>query len=166
MILRVAGEEVMIDEKNYEYLKNIKWEIHVVGTHSKIKYCRASKANMNGIFKRKYMHRLIMNANDKKEIDHINHNGLDNRKINLREVCHRENMMNKSLKHPMIKMYLLKNELHGVRKVSHNSKNKWNAYINAGVNGKRKHIGYFKTRREAMNKRKEYEIKLLKEDER
>lgn len=40
------------------------------------------------------MHRLIMNAKSNQEIDHINHNGLDNRKINLRFVTRSQNMAN------------------------------------------------------------------------
>lgn len=41
------------------------------------------------------MHRIIMNLFDRNLfIDHINHNGLDNRKCNLRIVTNRQNHMN------------------------------------------------------------------------
>jgi len=40
------------------------------------------------------MHRFIMGDPKGKEIDHINGNGLDNQKKNLRIVNHQENMMN------------------------------------------------------------------------
>jgi hypothetical protein len=40
------------------------------------------------------MHRFIMGDPEGKEIDHINGNGLDNRKENLRIVSHQENMIN------------------------------------------------------------------------
>ncbi len=42
--------------------------------------------------KQVYMHRVIMGNPPGKEIDHINHNGLDNRKRNLRICQHRENL--------------------------------------------------------------------------
>jgi hypothetical protein len=41
-----------------------------------------------------YMHRVIMGAADGLEIDHKNHNGLDNRRANLRECTHRQNRQN------------------------------------------------------------------------
>lgn len=44
------------------------------------------------------MHRLIMNAPDTKHVDHINGNGLDNRKRNLRLCTRNENLQN-SKKH-------------------------------------------------------------------
>jgi len=41
------------------------------------------------------MHRVIMSPPIDKVIDHINHNGLDNRKINLRICSNRENLLNR-----------------------------------------------------------------------
>ena len=46
-------------------------------------------------YKTTFFHRLIMNASDGKDIDHVNHNTLDNRKSNLREVTHAENTWNR-----------------------------------------------------------------------
>ncbi len=42
-----------------------------------------------------FMHRQIMNAQPGQEIDHINHDGLDNRKRNLRFCTHAQNMQNR-----------------------------------------------------------------------
>ena len=43
---------------------------------------------------KKYIHRLITNANKGQEVDHINHNTLDNRRCNLKVVSHKENRLN------------------------------------------------------------------------
>jgi len=40
------------------------------------------------------MHRLIMNAKDGESVDHIDHNGLNNQKSNLRICTHQENLLN------------------------------------------------------------------------
>lgn len=42
------------------------------------------------------MHRLIMNAPKGMEVDHLNGDGLDNRKINLRICSHSENTKNRT----------------------------------------------------------------------
>ena len=43
------------------------------------------------------MHRFVMNAPPNTELDHINGNGLDNRKENLRFTTHKENLRNRRL---------------------------------------------------------------------
>jgi len=74
------------------------------------------------------MHRLITNAPDDMQVDHINHDGLDNRRENLRIVTHRGNQQNRINKNPL--GYL------GVRKIS---KNRYEARIR--INGKQISLG-------------------------
>jgi hypothetical protein len=73
-------------------------------------------------------------------IDHINHNGLDNRKANLRIATQADNSRN--ARYPKV------NTSSKYRGVWYNKrKNRWRAVI--GINNKRKHIGYFHNELEA-----------------
>ena len=102
----------------------------------------------------KYIHRLVaeaflLNPLNKRCTDHINRCRTDNNLLNLRWSTHSENQMNKSMQ---------KNNTSDVVGVSfHNKMNKWESYIN--VNGKRKHLGYFKEKAEAIEARKQAELK-------
>lgn len=69
-------------------------------------------------------------------IDHINHNGEDNRWCNLRDVSQQENLFNKGL---------MGNNTSGITGIRFRKEyNKWYAFI--GVDGKQKHLGSFETR--------------------
>jgi len=72
----------IIDVEDINKIKNYKWSLSSG-------YARTS---INGITLR--MHTLLMNPPKDKQIDHINHNGLDNRKNNLRILTQKENMKN------------------------------------------------------------------------
>ena len=124
-IILAKGYVALIDDEDYELVSKYKWYFHNNG------YARTSHGKT-------YMHRLIMNVNDKSiEIDHINHNKLDNRKENLRKCSHYENMKNK-------KMH--KNNTSGVIGVS-KDKNKWRSQIQ--VSGKTIFLGRFESIDEA-----------------
>jgi len=69
------------------------------------------------------MHRLILNVPENMQVDHINGNGLDNRKNNLRVCTSIENMRN---------MPLRKDTISGFKGVFWDSQsNKWQAQIYA-----------------------------------
>lgn len=55
-------------------------------------YARTVKM-VDGEQKYLYMHQVIMGVDAGREIDHIDGNGLNNRRSNLRHVTHSENMM-------------------------------------------------------------------------
>lgn len=74
-----SGEMVKIDEEDYEIIKNYKWRLNKT---KKYKYAVAYKLKSKN--KTVVMHRLIMKATKRQMIDHINGDGLDNRKLNLR----------------------------------------------------------------------------------
>jgi hypothetical protein len=81
-----------------------------------------------------------MNTPEGMFVDHINHNGLDNRKANLRFATRAENNRNVRC--------LKKNKSSRYRGVYHDKKyKKWRAHIS--VNNKKRHLGYFKDEKEA-----------------
>ena len=90
---KTIGTRVMIiDDEDYDIIKNLKIILNrnsgnTIYAYSKIK----KKVDKKWIFdKNLHVHRLIMGLdiykNDKRIINHINGNGLDNRKCNL-EIC-------------------------------------------------------------------------------
>lgn len=100
------------------------------------------------------LHRLVMKENDpKKIIDHINHNTLDNRKINLRIVTSQQNSMNHKI---------FRNNSSGITGVRYSSlNNKWLARIT--YNYKDILLGEFDDFEDAVIARKNAEIKYYKE---
>jgi len=86
------GKVALVDDEDYGYLNKWKWHVHKVGN---IYYA------VRNVYKPKqrkiHMHRVILNATDGVEVDHINSNGLDNQKLNLRLCTRSENMRNQRL---------------------------------------------------------------------
>ena len=81
------SKETFIDSEDYEKIKSYNWYYHSSGY-------AACKQKINNIWKTILLHRVIMNCPNNKQIDHINGNGLDNRKENLRICTHAENGRN------------------------------------------------------------------------
>lgn len=77
-----------VDDEDYIWLNQWKW-CATANNHG-IYY--AVRCIGNNKFVR--MHRLIMQATERQEIDHRNGNGLDNQKDNLRFCTHSQNMFN------------------------------------------------------------------------
>lgn len=126
----------IVDDEDYEYLNQWKWML------------RRDKNNLyvvRGVWVNNkveiiLMHRLIMNCPKDMEIDHINHNGLDNRRYNLRICTHAQNCQNR-------KPY--KNKLSKHKGVTwRKDSKKWKAQIR--FNGKQMSIGSYITESEAI----------------
>ena len=78
----------IIDNEFYDTVKEYKW--YAVEKH-KTFYAKTGRAPYGF-----YLHHLILGCPlNNLEIDHINHNGLDNRLSNLRIITHRQNLSNK-----------------------------------------------------------------------
>jgi len=83
------GKVALVDDDDYERIKNIKFYTH---HHCNKWYARCSTDQD----KKAYLHTLLLNPNINKVCDHINGDGLDNRRCNLRIVTVSQNLMNSS----------------------------------------------------------------------
>ena len=136
LIPLTRGAFAKVDNEDFEKVKDINWSLYGRG------YACGNKA---------VLHRLIMNNPKGFDVDHINHDKLDNRKFNLRICTRRENNINRKTLSILTKTSLYK----GV--CWDKSRNKWRA--NVGYNGKKIHLGRFENELEAAkaydNKAKE-----------
>ena len=88
------GEKtVLIDDEDWPHVSRHTWGVHIFGGNLNRPYITAQ------LWRDKkqstlLLHRLIMNCPKDKIVDHINHNTLDNRKINLRICTRAENSYN------------------------------------------------------------------------
>ena len=119
-----------VDVADYERLMAIRWHADK-GNHTF--YARGT---LEG--KRISMHRFIMNPPEDMVIDHIDGNGLNNTRANLRICTHIQNLYNSR---PVKGTSAYK----GV--YWNGEKRKWNAQIR--YNGRHIHIGYFDSEKEA-----------------
>jgi len=88
------GQVAIVDDEDYEWLSKHKW--HAVKDGNTY-YARRQTRLSNGKQRPVLMHREILGLcyGDKREVDHINHNGLDNRRENIRPVSREGNAFNR-----------------------------------------------------------------------
>ena len=125
------GKYALVDQDDFERLNKHKWHV--------CKSANTFYARRTIYVGKKYisimMHREVINPPDNLFVDHINHNGLDNRKANLRPVTCAQNNYNK--------IYFRKSQSSKYKGVSwKKQKKKWAVIIS--YNCKNKFIGYFK----------------------
>jgi len=128
LILLTQNKFTIIDDEDYKLISDYKW-------------CVSKKRN-NTFYavtntkerKRLYLHRLIMEANKGDEIDHVNHDTLDNRKTNLRFVNPSQQQWNRSKRRNKVT-----SKYKGVS--WYKRYNKWHSKIM--FHGKTIHLGYF-----------------------
>ncbi|WP_124115311.1 HNH endonuclease signature motif containing protein [Paenibacillus xylanexedens] len=85
-IILSTGEVCLVDDDDYDYLNQWKWYCDL-GYALKMQNDGEKRINIR-------MHRLITDCPSGLEVDHINHNRLDNRKKNLRICTSKENSRN------------------------------------------------------------------------
>lgn len=94
-ILLTQGQFALVDDEDFEYLSKWKWYAH--RRSSRYTYYAMRNDYTNGK-KQIRMHNAIAlkyGINDYEELDHIDRNGLNNQKTNLRTVTRGENNFNR-----------------------------------------------------------------------
>ena len=135
--LKNTDKSALIDDKDIPKTYGRNWFLSTAGV-----------ATSNGRGKTLLLHRLITNCPSKLVVDHINHNTLDNRSINLRICTQSQNIMNR--RKP-------KNNTSGFKGVVwFKPVKKWQVCVRAY--GKKYCVGYFKNKIQAA---KAYDAKIL-----
>lgn len=128
MILKLINNlQTIIDDDDFDKVAMYKWNL--------VKGYLATR--INGTFVS--LHRLISNAPNNLQVDHINGNTLDNRKCNLRFCSNQQNSFNRPKNRVSTSNYK------GVSWFKRD--NKWRARI--AYNGRQIHLGYFNNEKEA-----------------
>lgn len=98
----VLTGSIIIDKEDYDLIKDYQW--HIENSRKGLQYGQASTCSKLPT-KTIRIHRLLIpNAI---QIDHINHNGLDNRRVNIRACNNRENNCNKIFLKNHLKVVIL-----------------------------------------------------------
>ena len=153
---RIEQEHAVIELTNQQGLVQCEAIVDIIDLQRVLDYGRwwkASKSNSWTLYAssdgkketgRVKMHRLVMQAQGKLQVDHINGNGLDNRRDNLRFVTQTENQQNRPRANK-------NNSSSGTKNVYfHKASGRWVVLI--VVEGKRWSGGYFVTQAEAEAK--------------
>ena len=92
---KYKNQKCVIDTDDYDKIKKYNWSIHK-GLKDKCFYA-ISHDKINGKYTTIKLHRLIMNVESHKNVDHKDFNGLNNVKTNLRICTPTENMRNRRM---------------------------------------------------------------------
>lgn len=86
LIIKYCNKEIkiLIDEE----------DISIIERYKTAKLCRDGYVYLSRNNKLYALHRVVVNCPNDKCVDHINHNKLDNRKVNLRICTYSENSLN------------------------------------------------------------------------
>ena len=138
IIQLTQGKYALVDTSDYEMLSKRKW--HLFKADWGGLYATAHHTKPNGKVTQIRMHRLIMNAKPEQIIDHINGDGLDNRKSNLRFCTQSQNRANTKRVGGLSKfrgVYYNKTSKKWASQISLNNKKKWIGYFNTEVEAAR-----------------------------
>jgi hypothetical protein len=134
------GYVAIVDDEDYEWLSQMSWCAREDDRGYVYAYRHGKRKD--GSTETILMHRLITGAKKGEEIDHDNHNTLDNQRGNLKLGNHQQNSFNQRTrlnKGSHFKGTSLKHDIHRTKN--------WRAYI--VINGKQISLGVFSAEEEA-----------------
>jgi len=140
-ILLNNGMQALVDDKDFESLNKYKWTYHR-DKRKHTGYVVRGVQLRDGSKRTIKIHRAILGLNygDKRQGDHIDGNGLDNRRTNLRIVTSKQNQWN---------MRIPKNNTSGYKGVTYHAESgKWRARISFG-NKQSESLGLFTSKENA-----------------
>lgn len=130
------GLVAIVDAVDYEWLSQFKWHAY---ERKHTCYAARNLPLMNNKRTTVQMHREILSVEPGIEVDHIDGNGLNNTRANLRQATHPQNNRNKRMS---------RNNTSGYKGVTYyKSEGRWSARIMA--DGRRVFLGLFDTSEEA-----------------
>lgn len=129
-VLNIKDQIVLLDEEDYPVVSRFSWHLNKNGRA----YYATTNIKIAGKQTSLSMHRLLTGMKDC-NVDHINRNGLDNRKENLRLCDFKKNQLNRWRQNP-----------HGFRGVT---KNKFSYSYQIQLDGVKYRKSGFKTAEEA-----------------
>ena len=132
-----GGMVAIIDARDVAFVAGATWSVL---QSNRTAYARRT-IKLGDKQKTVLLHRVVIGAEPEQHVDHINGNGLDCRRSNLRIVTQQQNNFNMRGHHDS------RTGIKGVRK--HSSCNKFQAAISAG--GVRRYLGLFNTAEEAQS---------------
>jgi hypothetical protein len=132
------GMVATIDDSDFDLVNQHKWYATKQGNS----YYAKCDIVLNGTRIRLYMHSFLIGTDIDKVTDHINGNGLEHRRCNLRICTHKENIRNSALTIINKAGYKGVSERHDYKRI-----NRFRATIN--IDGKQKFLGSFYTPEEA-----------------
>lgn len=112
------GKVALVDDEDFEELNKYKWCAHNEGGRT---YATGYNKESFRNYKHPKMHRVIMKPLNGEDIDHVDGDGLNNQRNNLRTCTHQQNLMNSRKRKGCSSIFK------GV--TWHKKLHKWRAYI-------------------------------------
>jgi hypothetical protein len=130
------GFTTVVDDADYDRVACFKWTALITTKGKVYAYRRGTRAEGQPVI---YLHRFIIDASNDVEIDHRDSDGLNNCRNNLRVCSHIQNTRNSRRR---------SDNTSGFKGVHYDTNRKrWIAQVQ--INGRRSHIGAYRTREEA-----------------
>lgn len=140
------GQFAQVDDADFEYLNQWKWHAHKK-PEDKTYYAKRNTPYVNRTRTSIFLHRQILGLIEKEQrsiqVDHLDHNGLNCQRNNLRQCENIQNSRNKGLRKKRSSDFM------GV--CWHKAGKAWTASV--AVDGKKRYLGLFITEQEAAEAR-------------